>query len=94
MKVQSINAPKWPRLLSSAIISGTKVAWPMSPDLRDEDIVEYMSWKGVHKIDVLKTSHLRKMHGIGLYVSPIFNLFKRSNKINYLEKATKNMKVE
>lgn len=85
-RILSISEADWPRLLTLATLNGSKVMWSASRELNDEDIQYYNDWKRFHKINILNAHQLKKLHSQGHYTHEIFNLFKKSKKLAYLEK--------
>jgi hypothetical protein len=78
----------FPKLLEKAIFKNSSVCFyrtDLDADPEDKDFVEYIQWKAFHKIDVLRLSHLKKLHKKGFYVKELHRLFSKNQRLNYLE---------
>jgi hypothetical protein len=74
---------KFPTLLTRALIKGSKLYFRQD-EVTDEELVEYMAWKGFHDLDVCRPSHLMRFYRQGAYKEEIRALFKKNNKIAVL----------
>jgi hypothetical protein len=74
---------KFPALLGRAIIKGSKLYFRQD-EITDEELIEYLSWKGFHGLEVVRPSHLMRFYRQGAYKEEIRALFKKNNKIAVL----------
>lgn len=75
----------FPKLLRITKIKGSKLLFPLVPDLDDSDLIEYMNFKGVLKTEVLTSRHLINLFKKNFYRSEISKVFRNSGCLHRLE---------